>query len=212
MSCCSIVELEIVYIKQKLWFRSWWIEQKAYWEKLGPTNQSIMMKCMHNMLLLLFGSPNPQWTIIKTSEASYVCLLFVISWFGRENCYFLPILLFFDLGAKIVTFLKTFLWGLIKNCEELGKNLFYKWKLFPWLLKCLEKEVSTQTRFGDLFQITQPLLENKKQNGEVRKQGKGLKCKQGLKTSKQKEHEHKIWVFHTLNRSNLGCQDLVLVS
>ena len=104
MSCCSIVELEIVYIKQKLWFRSWWIEQKAYWEKLGPTNQSIMMKCMHNMLLLLFGSPNPQWTIIKASEASYVGLLFDISWFGRENCYFLPILLFFDLGAKIVTF------------------------------------------------------------------------------------------------------------
>ena len=105
LSWSSIVELEIVHIKQKLWFRSWWIEQKAYWEKLGPTNQSIMMKCMHNMLLLLFGSPNPQWTIIKASEASYVGLLFVISWFGRENCYFLPILLFFDLGAKIVTFL-----------------------------------------------------------------------------------------------------------
>ena len=106
LSCSSsIVELEIVYIKQKLWFRSWWIEQEAYWEKLGPTNQSIMMKCMHNMLLLLFGSPNPQWTIIKASEASYVGLLFDISWFGRENCYFLPILLFFDLGAKIVNFL-----------------------------------------------------------------------------------------------------------
>ena len=54
LSCSSIVELEIVYIKQKLWFRSWWIEQGAYWEKLGPTNQSIMMKSMHNMLLLLF--------------------------------------------------------------------------------------------------------------------------------------------------------------
>ena len=70
LSCCrSIVELEIVYIKQKLWFRSWWIEQEAYWEKLGPTNQSIMMKCMHNMLLLLFPM---LWTTVDHNKREQI--------------------------------------------------------------------------------------------------------------------------------------------
>ena len=69
----SIVELEIVYIKQKLWFRSWWIEQEAYWEKLGPTNQSIMMKCMHNMLLLLFPM---LWTTVDHNKSEQIHLKF----------------------------------------------------------------------------------------------------------------------------------------
>ena len=124
--------------------------------------------CLHLQLFVFFFSY--LFAFWQLFDYIFSCLFSFGSWFSAVLVW----QLFVILGAKIVTFLKTFLWGLIKNCEELGKNLFYKWKLFPWLLKCLEKEVSTQTRFGDLFQITQPLLGNKKQNGDerVRKQGK----------------------------------------